>query len=1290
MAHREIIGPGTFVGIHRGKVAKPVEVYRQVEAPVPPGTVRVGKNAEYVSEAKFGKLGPAEQAYLKKQGIEAFNIEQKKTHRMQVRQYEEAVAAVEEQKAQQEKWGKENIVKVGPGKDPFLRATLEAMTPAAQKLLKEVGLTEFNRQAEVARREFEAQFTPQEISEIQAGKYRIYSYETNEFVPVTRKIYEEREEYYRLMPMVGPPGAPGKITPTEAKATYEAQQSILRELDAGGFYLGALKPGEYGPEVPPELRQYSPTDALQAGFDEAKLRKIFGDETIGETKSYMKALVTLAPYKTAEGYDLLAAVKAGVTKVTLSQVFEPDIVKPVMEAKQAAIETGVALPGEVMWENRLTGEHLTETQFKQVIKTFETKRDTLIKGGKMFTEEWSELGGHPQDIHTKTVPEVKRMAVVGLSTFVFMPSRMLLPEVKAADIQLIEYGIGAAQLATWAMPFMPKGILPLVSAGASGMFGFTTAQNWGRLSPGEKVLSVVVTALVAAPAIGSIAKGFRPVTIRTPMGEAKVWPVISVKGKPVIGLSSGTKRVLSKMGVPETEITRLVRTLEETGGFAGKKSPYAVEADLAATKTLSQEGVAEVFTATRAAGKKIDKVYGSTTIKPQLAPELRQWRKPGDIDVQTAMSQADTEAFTQSLAKSLQRTDKVRVASDNPTLIEVRGTDGQWHHAVDVHSRDIGASAYEQYPTSAYGFEFQKPAITIEYPGIGKVRIMRLDESGIRKMSGITEWQTGPVTMGRIGPYASDAAAISAVAKGTKPVATMQLDVFTRLRVTTKGLKTVPDPADPHGVIVFRDTVEGRAAVNVLMEAQKNYPRLMSGKMTPAEQIQYHVKSGEALGYVTDDIATFLAENYPRELIGKLAPGYVSKTVMGPVLGPAAHRGKDIVDYYVILRTFKGAQVADDWARAFGLDPDELLALAKKTPPELTAWEFIPATAKASPGAVPSMAVHLPDLVRALAPAVTVRPLSVAVAEAYTRLATLPPVVSPAVVSPLVSPAVSPAISPPAVSPLVVSPKVVPSVAVVKPSVSPRVPKKVSPRPSPPVTEQSIASLVLSPRLAPSKPVSPPSKPVSKPVSPPSVPVSKPVSKPVSIPVTPVSIPVSIPVSVPSKPISPPYTPPYSPPYEPPYVPHKPPPKLVPPPILKEAEAKRKTYEPGTIVWRQGAWWKIIPPPYDIKKPMSSRTPPKGVTITKGTPQETLAFIDGVIPPRNISFDLGVVDGYIDVAKRRIVFTGYGEETDVGLRLPSPTKGLTLRRVVPVRLYKKPTRVRKASLPQVKTVRIFE
>ncbi len=132
------------------------------------------------------------------------------------------------------------------------------------------------------------------------------------------------------------------------------------------------------------------------------------------------------------------------------------------------------------------------------------------------------------------------------------------------------------------------------------------------------------------------------------------------------------------------------------------------------------------------------------------------------------------------------------------------------------------------------------------------------------------------------------------------------------------------------------------------------------------------------------------------------------------------------------------------------------------------------------------------------------------------------------------------------------------------------------------------------------------------------------------------------------------------------------------------AAAKDGIYPKGTIVWRMGSLkgkhgeYKIIPPPYTLAKPISAKHPPKGMKRTKGTPQQTLTFLGGKMPFSNVSFDLGVTDGFIDVKDRTITFTGGGQKTDVGTRLPETTRGVSLTDKPPLlqELARKPRAVR--------------
>jgi len=102
----------------------------------------------------------------------------------------------------------------------------------------------------------------------------------------------------------------------------------------------------------------------------------------------------------------------------------------------------------------------------------------------------------------------------------------------------------------------------------------------------------------------------------------------------------------------------------------------------------------------------------------------------------------------------------------------------------------------------------------------------------------------------------------------------------------------------------------------------------------------------------------------------------------------------------------------------------------------------------------------------------------------------------------------------------------------------------------------------------------------------------------------------------------------------------------------------------NSYAWKQGIYWKYIPPPYDMDKPitMPKGVAPQGAKIGGRTPQETIQMVglkEGVTP-KDVSIDLGVVDAFITAGGTRITFAGKGEGTNVGTRIPSTTKGMSV------------------------------
>ena len=102
----------------------------------------------------------------------------------------------------------------------------------------------------------------------------------------------------------------------------------------------------------------------------------------------------------------------------------------------------------------------------------------------------------------------------------------------------------------------------------------------------------------------------------------------------------------------------------------------------------------------------------------------------------------------------------------------------------------------------------------------------------------------------------------------------------------------------------------------------------------------------------------------------------------------------------------------------------------------------------------------------------------------------------------------------------------------------------------------------------------------------------------------------------------------------------------------------------GSYAWRQGMYWKYIPPPYNQDKPITlpRGVAPKGAKIGGRTPAQTIQMIGQPrgVTPKDVSIDLGIVDAFITAGGTQINFTGKGQYTDVGTRLPSPTQGMSI------------------------------
>ena len=851
--------------------------------------------------------------------------------------------------------------------------------------------------------------------------------------------------------------------------------------------------------------------------------------------------------------------------------FDAPTVAWVEESYETSRATGVALPGEmsrVIMFDPATGSLLSsadrkvitgadyvvlldkwETQAKQKlsVKDWDTylglkkSLGTTGMGQLKVLEEKADVGLNPMRYAILSSDSATRLNVEGVASLFFVPARALLPEVKVQDIRPLEWAVGGAQIAAWTLPFVPKGVLPFVSGGAASIFGYSTAQNWDKLSTAQKVLAVTGTTLIALPALAALGKTIAPVAVKVPVraiikgeggairlgrvkGEVTIWRGIQVNGKPIFGISQskptlgtwgikrptlaqvergwhpvtkiettllGTEKALKAMGVSADDIAKVKATWQEAVPlFARKPSPAGVTPReiLAGSQRLTPQETAAILKVAVKHGKKVDMIYGSSTMRPQLKAALRDWRQWHDIDIQTTMTGTELTGFVDDMMRELQKLGtKVRVNPDMPGAIE-KFVNGVWEKITDIHVKDVVPGSSGAWETGAYGYLYAEKPIVIKLPGVGTLNIMTLSETGLRKAGAITRFQ------------------------------------------------------------------------------------------------------------VTE-------------------------------IAPYAYRVNDIADFYTILLNYKGAAIADDWATAFGYTSQELLKVAAKSPQQWSTWALSPSVSM--PGRSPTVAITVPSLYVASIP----RSLR-------AQIESPTPIPSPGLVGEYIvraSPSSVRVVSPGGkLSPSVIaSPSVRASVSGGRPSPAPSV--SPSPLPSPSGGRPSPSASV-SPAPSPSASVSPSPRPSPSPApsaSPTPSPAPSPAPSPSPYPVPyPVSYPSPHPAPVPSRPL-----------------------RVVP------DETKDRKIPEGSIAWKQGIFWKYIPPPWTQEKPITLSVPPIGARFTgERTPEKTIQMIGkpGAKVPRTVTVDLGVVDIKIDNYGRTISFTGKGLETVTGHSIPGAAAGMSI------------------------------
>lgn len=855
------------------------------------------------------------------------------------------------------------------------------------------------------------------------------------------------------------------------------------------------------------------------------------------------------------------------------------------------------------------GREISQGDRERIIKDYEESKTDFTKQGKMYTDEWYALGGNPANQMKLSRESAGRLGVKGLS-FVTPPAKALLAEYKVGDVTPVEWALGAVNVALLASSFVPGAIIGSiigrtatigVSTAGAGLVGYEVKTSWGDVSTAQKVMGVGGALLYAVPILATVGRGIRVSSVKaipTATGEVVPWRGLSVFQNPIIGKSGGkwvvgarsitlpearmildgyhpdmmleTKvfvnpKSLTKAGLSAEQIDYLVLTLKDRNLFAGEKSPYlSKEALIEPTERLDADEISVLLKQINKQGEKIkqvDMVYGSATMKAQLAPELRGWRGVHDWDISTKLSQEKTVTFAEEMLSELVKTGRGREYSidpKNPTHI-LKKVDGKWEGIADIHSHEEPAGTVSEIPASkldstgeySYGRMVAEPAITVRYPGLGKLDIMRLSESGVRKS-----------------------------------------DTLLRVRKTETGT-------------AFRPPERG--------------------------------------------IATLRTE------VGAPKPGIGSPGVP-----------KDAADFYVVLRTFKGKDIADEWAKswakAMGYTDDEIAGLlpnilksmddlARQTPSDMIGWRFKPSFSKVTYGTSPSITISVPRSLSASVSSSLLQRISAPVSP-YTRLAGIPSAAIPSVSQIRdYSTAVSRAISASGVVSLA------PSVLVSLPtptSVSTGVPKSVSPS-VPTTVSRSISSTV----GVTSKPLSP-----SPSLAVPSVPPYP------STPPYPTKSPYPVGYAPPFGSISPSPTSPSVPPYPsapptqitPTLVPHPRPPVFIRP--RGDTGGKRISIPPGAIAFKQGLFWKYIPPPYKQSKPITllRGIMPIGAKWSgSNSPYDTIQIIGkaGAKVPNRVDIDLGFVDIAV-IRGKEIQFRRGGESTDVGTRMPEMTKGMEL------------------------------
>lgn len=1215
----------------------PIEAWRTVEAPKPEGAVLVG-TGEYVPEAEYKKLSPAEQAYLKKRGVAAFNAEQERTNRQQVKEYEETKAFVEQQQAQQERWYQENVVEVGPAKESILLTQFKTLSETAQNLLKRVGIEEYNRQIKL-----KATVTgDQAFGQLQSeGKipsnavFESYDSSTGEVTyevpqPSTPAPTLTGEQAFVQLKREGkiPANAVFKsYNPSTSEVSYEVPAPPL----TGEQAFAQLKSEGKVPE-----------GATFKGFDE-------------KTGSVSYTLVNPIIYLRNHPGDVAGLVKRGYDTTTATQINSALVNTKGYWDSQGGIDAHRYMrmnPDKIgdLYALGLTDEGvkkiaadndrpLSKEAFEQQYfadRGWEWMSPFVRAATELVSREDRQRNANRFNaaalayIKVYGTREYYRSMYTQAGAMMVPALRALYPEVGLKDITATEWAFSILVPATIAMGAVAPVVGPLAGIALRGgatlggvaitsLMGVGTAVNWDRMSTPEKVIAVSVTVLSA---LGT-ATAFRG-TVQSIQDFVKVQPTLAAAKTAGIEHSEMVNALVkaNKMASQRALVDANTATKVNSAITASKTADQAFiirlsNLDRVSTKNLARfeklsgykgltNVVKEVAAAKAALQNAWDRVEGV-----KISPGPQQWLSVREIEALSDL-QVARDNFFRTMDKFGQVT-KVRYTSapspvwDTP-IATTEKMIAELTKEINKPGRVIVSKSYvtdvEQLKILQNNLEYylyQKASGEFIYNEPPATWSMSWESAGDAFVKELDEFLKGS------GRYSPEFTAKQRTADAAN--ARLELDYYNRMGFWPGGSPRYPHPGlQPAGATA-------RAAVATLEG------------------------SPEALGILgPENVLVLKPQVVPVAAISRVtvaAPG-VALSMPQVVVVPAGLAG-------ITLRAdFVAAMEPQDFEKMFGtavtiraVDP-QVQKVVEKTLPQVATIQQVDTVSgviievpkiEGARWFNPSEAVEVAKKVEVYG---YVQQLLRVVEDASTQASVLTvneQAVTEAVATQIAQRLVT--IEDPAVREQVMQE--------LQLSVSPALQQQIEQQTQQQIEQQTQQQV----RTQTQQQVRTQTQ------------VKTQVQTRAQLRTrTPVRTGVRTTVKIVTPIIS--------------FI-----------PLIPAEEGPKKlglAYPEGTAVWKMGIVWKIIPPPYDAKKPISSREPPEGVEVTEGTPQETLTFIGGVLPMENISFDLGVTDGFIDVANQTIHFTGYGEETDVGLRLPEPTKGLTLRQVPPVRMYPRPIR----------------